>query len=374
MRIGKIMILLICIVGFSGAEQNILSEKEMNALKEWMDSPSFEKDVLSYEGWESNIEAAENFLKNSLKVVGYSIDVQIRSSDMEIERYIIYIHGGNVEDETYFIGYTCGVVGMIVSNAQWKSRHLILSVNERAWAIETQVLKQIFTKQMSGDSIDPALCVKSLKLLSDLSQSSEEKYSSETNIYRNKKYQFSIVFPENWIIGKGNKPHIVVRADSKLSGNERQHISIGVQLLPPETKLIDITDLNATDLINPKFTTLIASGYVYIADKKALWIKSRTATPKNHIVMYLAVILHNDYMYGINAGVFGNSPKQALDHFQNFEPLLFKVIETFRFEENTESEYQRGNPRLSLWWILILMVIVIVIFSVINKYKKKTKV
>jgi hypothetical protein len=68
MRIGKIMILLICIVGFSGAEQNILSEKEMNALKEWMDSPSFEKDVLSYEGWESNIEAAENFLKNSLKV------------------------------------------------------------------------------------------------------------------------------------------------------------------------------------------------------------------------------------------------------------------------------------------------------------------
>jgi hypothetical protein len=346
----------------------------VNAFKEWMDSPSFEKDILSYGGWENNIEAAENFLKNSLKVVGYSIDVQIRSSDMEIERYIIYIHGGNVEDETYFIGYTCGVVGMIVSNAQWKSKHLILSVNERAWAIETQVLKQIFTKQMSGDSIDPALCVKSLKLLSDLSQSSEEKYSSETNIYRNKKYQFSIVFPENWIIGKGNKPHIVVRADSKLSGNERQHISIGVQLLPPETKLIDITDLNATDLINPKFQTLIASGYVYIADKKALWIKSRTATSKNHIVTYLTVMLHNDYMYGINAGVFGNSPKQALDHFQNFEPLLFKVIETFRFEENTESEYQRGNPRLSLWRILILMVIVIVIFSVINKYKKKTKV
>jgi len=374
MKVVKIIILLICIIIFCRAEREILSEREMKALKEWIDSPSFEKDVLSYDGWENNIEAAENFLKISLKVVGYPIDVQIISSDMERESNIICIHGGNVEDETYFTGYTCGVVGMMANKIQWKTTYLIISVNERIWAIETQVLKQIFTEQMSGDSIDPALFVKNLKLVSDLSQLPEEKYSSKTNIYRNNKYQFSIVFPKNWIVGKGNQPHIVVRADSKLSGNERQHISIGVQLLPPETKLIDVTDLDATDLIDPKFQTLIASGYVFIAGEKALWIKSRTATPKNHIVTYRIIMFHNDYMYGINAGVFGDSPKQAMDHFQNFEPLLFKVIETFRFEENTESEYQKRNPRLSLWWILILMVIAIVIFAVIDKYKKKTTV
>lgn len=169
---------------------------------------------------------------------------------------------------------------------------------------------------------------------------SSENVEQIWNLYRNKKYDFRIKFPEGWKQEDGDGVHVLKKAVKNNSS-----IIVMVQELPKEyISLID-ENMNMKDLysleefkettyesIIEKFNgaKMIDYGEINIDNIPAYWLSYETPYSTMGVniegIMINYQIFHKNYFYTI---VIGSSK----DEFISVESILKQSISTFVFED-----------------------------------------
>lgn len=159
--------------------------------------------------------------------------------------------------------------------------------------------------------------------------------SQSANIYRNKDYTFSIIFPEGWNIRGGQTPHTAVVAEN----GKGESIVIQVWQLPRKVSLKDFTNNDLKNHIKGTFeefkdrypnAVLLDSGITYISNEKATWlsvtytINQAFATADVKTLMYQ--VFYNGRMYQIMCS-------SLTGRFKQFENILLTSVRSFIFEE-----------------------------------------
>lgn len=166
-----------------------------------------------------------------------------------------------------------------------------------------------------------------------------DNYEQIGNLYRNKKYNFRIKFPEGWKQEDGDGQHILRKASK-----DGDSINIMVQEFPKEYANLIGEDLNIKDLftleefketayggIIEKFTKakIIDYGELEIDNIPAYWISYETPYSTMGIsfegVMINYQIFHKNYFYIITIG-------SSKDEFAKVEAILKQSVSTFVFE------------------------------------------
>jgi len=159
--------------------------------------------------------------------------------------------------------------------------------------------------------------------------------TQKSNLYRNKTYAFSIIFPDGWQHRGGQTPHTVVVSEN-LKG---ESIIIQVWQLPKIISLEDFSEKelysfisNSFDEIKSKYNGAImeGSGITYIANKKATWIlfsytiRHAFTTAKVKTMNYQ--VFHNGKMFQIACS-------SQSDRYKQFEGVFLNSVRTFIFED-----------------------------------------
>lgn len=167
-------------------------------------------------------------------------------------------------------------------------------------------------------------------------EKSATNYEQAGDLYRNTKYGFRIIFPENWEQKDGDGPNILRKA---VNGNHS--INIGVKEFPKEFEgenfnikdLFTLEEYKQTTVegIKEKFSNakIINYGETQIDNQSAYWTSYETPYSVLDIsvngIMIQYQVVYNNTFYFITIG-------STKDEFSGVEGILKKSVSTFVFE------------------------------------------
>lgn len=201
------------------------------------------------------------------------------------------------------------------------------------------ILIIVFNGSDTGDS-----SIKNLEF--PKTEKNASNYEQVDSLYRNTKYGFRIIFPENWEQKDGDGQNILRKASG---GNHS--INIGVRELPQELKgeSFNIKDLfsledyakTTSEAIRKKYPGAKINDYgeTKIDNQPAYWISYEASYSVLDLtvngVMIQYQVLYNNIFYNITIG-------SSADEFRSVEQTLKKSVSTFVFESpESKGLYER---------------------------------
>jgi hypothetical protein len=151
------------------------------------------------------------------------------------------------------------------------------------------------------------------------------------DIYFNRDYEFSITFPEGWVIKKSGNPETIVKAIYHDSTGRLAYIAIASYNWPAEFKFADVTANDMFIILKGQYSDLtinrIGSGETTIRSNRAVWNMIDVSKPPQAAMLAKHYhIVKNKHLYRISAVT-----DRDYQFFKKQLPIMEKAIGTLAF-------------------------------------------
>ena len=155
------------------------------------------------------------------------------------------------------------------------------------------------------------------------------------NLFRNKNYAFSIMFPTGWRQRTGQTPSTVVVSENK----QGDSIIIQVQPLPQNVTLDNFPDSKLRTVISDVFSELKRkfsdalmhdSGITYICNEKTIWMRYTYSLKQAFVTRKITT---QYYQVWHDGKLFGILCSASSERYAQVSSTLLNSVRSFIFEE-----------------------------------------
>jgi hypothetical protein len=164
---------------------------------------------------------------------------------------------------------------------------------------------------------------------------SSAQAGDSTNLYRNKSYTFSIVFPTGWQQRIGQTPNTVMVSENQ----QGDSIIIQVRPLPQNVTLDNFPDSKLRTVISDVFSELKRkfsdalmhdSGVTYICNEKSIWMRYTYSIKQAFVTRKITT---QYYQVWHDGKLFGILCSASSERYAQVSSTLLNSVRSFIFED-----------------------------------------